>query len=363
MIRARGRMIVGGGGGQYKLLVADFIERIMLGDSLFTRKGNVEFVETIQTSDKFNVSKATKIIDVTDGMSVDDYSGGGIRGLLYFYETAGNHLVEIPENAISMDVFLCGAGGDGGPTYGNAVSEGGKFIGGGGGGGGYTKTILNIPINKDDTISLIVGKGGGGSSSLTINNVTYTAEGGKTGNADTEESAANSGIGGDGGSGGGTGGINGSGNAGATNGANATGGKGQGSPTVDFLGNICGNGGGGGGGYGTSNKGGNGGGTEGGVGGSTVAKASGGQNGSAGSFANSGGGGAYGYYPATENSNPSNVTQYTGGGGGGAGYGGGGGGAGYGGRRRAVSPYWGEQIQGGTGGNGVVEIRFKLKIS
>lgn len=153
---------------------------------------------------------------------------------------------------VYTDLFLVGGGG-GGVMNSN--------INNGGGGGGYTKTVLNVLLNKG-TYNIEIGAGGaggtggstadGGATSITGNNGLFAAaDGGK-------HAPTNIGEGGNGGSGGGGGSYARSnrvpGGAGGSDGASggrgrSSGGTGQGTTTREFAeatGKLYAGGGGGG---------------------------------------------------------------------------------------------------------------------
>ncbi len=226
----------------------------------------------------------------------------------------------------TVDVFLVGGGGGG-------SSVGSTYTGGGGGAGGYTKTFYKV--KPSTPISIYVGAGGtagsnGGSS-------TYTGlTSAPGGNGANSSNGSNGGSAGGGGnilsstiwSSGGVAGSNGG------NGINPTddgksgagiNGTGQGTPTTDFFGRIHAGGGAGGGGGNTSGSNYSGGGSGNAPGSSSFINGSG----------SDGGLGTVGLVMSS-------------GGPGGGGYGGGGGGGGYGSPRGI----------GGTGGSGIVIVRW-----
>lgn len=105
-------------------------------------------------------------------------------------------ILEWLSNDAYIDVFLVGGGGGGGM---------------GGGGGGYTSTTTQVPIKKNESVTVTIGAGGsGGKSALGTVGVGYaggttrfralSVDGGKGGGA---HSSGDAGKGGDGGSGGG----------------------------------------------------------------------------------------------------------------------------------------------------------------
>lgn len=151
---------------------------------------------------------------------------------------------------VYTDLFLVGGGGGG------VMSSN---INNGGGGGGYTKTVLNVLLNKG-TYNIEIGAGGaggtgdstadGGATSITGNNGLFAAaDGGK-------HAPTNTGSGGNGGSGGG-GGAGKYGDIG-TSGAGGEGGGAKGNSTTDATANTGGGGGGGKGYYDSSSPGGKG---------------------------------------------------------------------------------------------------------
>lgn len=167
----------------------------------------------------------------------------------------------VPPGCTSVGVFLCGGGGGGGgPADINNYPNIPYF--GSGGGGGYTKTYYNVSVYAGQSILITVGiggiggytksNGGDGGYSQFLNS-TYRANGGYSGKYGIRKN------GGDGGSGGGAGyrldkdpdtyskgGYNGdSGGIGTVNnGVYSTGGDGQGSNTTcPFNGKVYGCGG------------------------------------------------------------------------------------------------------------------------
>lgn len=162
--------------------------------------------------------------------------GGGVAPDIDF-EYSGQYIRRAEDNVIEFlstgvltikkdvytDLFLVGGGGGG------VMSSN---INNGGGGGGYTKTVLNVLLNKG-TYNIEIGAGGaggtgastadGGATSITGNNGLFAAaDGGK-------HAPTNTGSGGNGGSGGGGGGQGG-------NGAANTGGGGAGQGTANLSG-------------------------------------------------------------------------------------------------------------------------------
>ena len=136
--------------------------------------------------------------------------GGGVAPDIDF-EYSGQYIRRAEDNVIEFlstgvltikkdvytDLFLVGGGGGG------VMSSN---INNGGGGGGYTKTVLNVLLNKG-TYNIEIGAGGaggtgastadGGATSITGNNGLFAAaDGGK-------HAPTNTGSGGNGGSGGG----------------------------------------------------------------------------------------------------------------------------------------------------------------
>lgn len=150
-----------------------------------------------------------------------------------------------------IDVFMVGGGGGGSRNI--SGDTGGR--GYGGGGGGYTRTVRQLSVTKNTSITVTVGEGGGvlvnGNSSAFD---TYTVSGGNSGTGDLT-SRKQGGSGGSGGGGGvdgksdyGAGGSDGSdGEVGYS--SSATGGVGQGFSTREFgesVGKLYAGGGGGG---------------------------------------------------------------------------------------------------------------------
>lgn len=195
--------------------------------------------------------------------------GGGVAPDIDF-EYSGQYIRRAEDNVVEFlstgvltikkdvytDLFLVGGGGGGVVNSTNAN---------GGGGGGYTKTVLNVLLNKG-TYNIEIGAGGaggtagsgadGGATSITGNNGLFaTADGGKHAQTSFPGAGGNGGSGGGGGSyayrtgsvNGGTGGAD-----GASGGSGrGSGGTGQGTTTREF-GEATGKlyaGGGGGGGY------------------------------------------------------------------------------------------------------------------
>ena len=177
--------------------------------------------------------------------------GGGVAPDINF-EYSGQYIRRAEDNVIEFlstgvltikkdvytDLFLVGGGGGG------VMSSN---INNGGGGGGYTKTVLNVLLNKG-TYNIEIGAGGaggtgdnsadGGATSITGNNGLFAAaDGGK-------HAPTNTGSGGNGGSGGGGGSWASSaqripGGAGGSDGASGgsgrnSGGTGQGTTTREF---------------------------------------------------------------------------------------------------------------------------------
>lgn len=124
--------------------------------------------------------------------------------------------VKFSDNVLSVDVFCVGGGGGGG----GAVYYG-DFIGGGGGGGGRTNTGLNVPFEPYTEYQAIIGAGGSygngttngylagsGSSGGSTSILGIIANGGSPGTGGYNYSSSTSypgGNGGNGGSGGGAG--------------------------------------------------------------------------------------------------------------------------------------------------------------
>ena len=129
-------------------------------------------------------------------------------------------LTSISNFDFPVDVCVIGAGGGGG-TYARVSS--GTYSNSRGGGGGAGAELLNIyNVSLKDCVDITIGQGStsdGEATTITINGVTYTANGGGGG---TSASASVSGVGGSGGTGGGGGGGagNNSGGAGGSNGGN-----------------------------------------------------------------------------------------------------------------------------------------------
>lgn len=167
----------------------------------------------------------------------------------------------VPPGVSVVDIFLVGGGG--GTSFGYISSN--DFLGGFGAcGGGYTRTQKNVSCTPGSSVPVVVGAGGsglanrndygranggkGGTSSVTINGITHSAEGGNApqlGNMGSA-SGASGGSGGGGGTMGSTGQTItcGSGGADGSGGGNATmhggyvfsyGGSGQGSTTRAFA--------------------------------------------------------------------------------------------------------------------------------
>ena len=64
-----------------------------------------------------------------------------------------------------VDVFLVGGGGNGGTSnYSNNGSGNGFYCSGAGGGGGYTKTVLNVTLEKEVGINIIIPNSTGSAS-------------------------------------------------------------------------------------------------------------------------------------------------------------------------------------------------------
>lgn len=206
--------------------------------------------------------------------------------------------VNVPAGYGHADIFLVGGGASG--QHDNNCARGG-------GGGGYTKTLSNTAV----TTSLIFVIGAGGGNGATYGNTpggATSVSGGASGTANggsNMEYSSNNWFGGNGGSGGGAGGGEGGtsttrvGGAGGSNGANGvstaiTGGSGQGTTTRAY-GDTSGTlyaGGGGGGNIGKQAYPGNG--AAGGSGGGGRGAANGITNGTAGSSNTGGGGGGVG---------------------------------------------------------------------
>lgn len=149
----------------------------------------------------------------------------GIEKKIYLkrFYPAGTYTWTVPNGCEELDLFLVGGGAGGGNGYGSDV----------GSGSGYTKTYKSsnissgsyndwikdgdsIKVNPGDIVKITVGAGGiggvttngrnavygsdGGSTSVTINGVTYIAEGGKSYKGETDSTGYR--IGGSGGVGG-----------------------------------------------------------------------------------------------------------------------------------------------------------------
>ena len=208
----------------------------------------------------------------------------------------------------TIDVFLVGGGGRGNPT--NCT----------GGGGGYTKTQKNVIVSASSDYSIVIGAGGTSSNAngRDTSAFNFIAAGGKSGASGGAGGSGGGGCnGGNGGRSGGKGGSNGG------NGSYTSAGTGQGTTTYEFgasSGTPYSGGGGGAGLYMKNNEGGN-------IG-------SGGGAGGAGG----GGKGATGY----ENIASAKAGTANTGGGGGAGI--------------AKDPF-GNTLNAGDGGSGIVIIR------
>ena len=210
------------------------------------------------------------------------------EGYIWEFTKSGTYNLTLLQDT-PLDICLIGGGGAGG--------QGSTSYGGGGGGGsGFMENYTNITLSS--FMNVVIGAGGeaagsnGGTTSVTINGVVYTAEGGSCG---TNGNGGNGGSGGGAGSSrtgqstGGIGGSNGSDGFTSTAGSHTVG-TGDGKSKYPFgnttLTLYCG-GGGGSGGYSGA----------GGEGGGGAGSGSGG-NGSNGTLYGAGGGGSHWNGPA-----------------------------------------------------------------
>ena len=271
--------------------------------------------------------------------------GNIVSGSTYTQTITSSTNVTVPSGYSQVDIFCVGAGGGGG--HGESRDRNSTY-GGGGGGGGYTKTASNVSVSSGQTLVCSIGGGGGanggtgGTTSVTRNGTTLcTASGGYGGDGETTSPYYRASCGGSGGGVGGStygytygnnGGSNG-GNGGNSPGVTNSQGLGQGTTTRPFgesSGTVYSGGGGSGGqGLGALTPG-----NWGGSGGSI-----GGGHGGNGTYRSGGSSSEPDYILASVGGNGSANT--------GGGAGGGGGGYAYSGR------------DGGTGGSGIILIRFK----
>ncbi len=270
--------------------------------------------------------------------------GNIVSGGTYTQTITKSTNVTVPSGFSQVDIF-CVGGGAGGGSGGTDDSSYPTASGGGGGGGGYTKTASNITVSSGQVLVCTIGGGGnggsgggyggnGGTTSVSRSGVTLcTASGGIGGYG--ENSSTRYGNGGSGGAG-----IYGdtSNRVAGTNGGNGTGsyaaGKGQGTTTRPF-----------GESSGTTYSGGGG---SGGIGNKAYPKSV--NIGSAGGYY----GGGWGGNGARRTGGSDDEPEYSYGDNGGNGTGNSGGGGGGGG-----GTFYNAYLSGGTGGSGIILIRFK----